>query len=172
MKKIVNYKVSGEEWTKAKDEAFAKIVKKAKVDGFRQGKVPRSVFEKKYGTGDIISEAMEKIVDAKYGETIVKEKLIPVVEPKLEIEKANEKLKLQEKRLVDLYLSSNLDVDILSVTKMKNNKYSNEFLGDFISKSKEYLYIDGIISCPYVKDNKLKDILILVPKTKRKQRKS
>ncbi len=28
------------------------------------------------------------------------------------------------------------------------------------------LYIDGIISCPYVKDNKLKDILILVPKTK------
>ena len=90
MKKIVNYKVSGEEWTKAKDEAFAKIVKKAKVDGFRQGKVPRSVFEKKYGTGDIISEAMEKIVDAKYGETIVKEKLIPVVEPKLEREKAND----------------------------------------------------------------------------------
>ena len=58
------------------------------------------------------------------------------------------------------------DYDILSVTKMKNNKYSNEFLGDFISKSKEHLYIDGIISCPYVEENKLKDILILVPKTK------
>ena len=58
------------------------------------------------------------------------------------------------------------DYDILSVTKMKNNKYSNEFLGDFISKSKEHLYIDGIISCPYVDENKLKDILILVPKTK------
>ena len=56
------------------------------------------------------------------------------------------------------------DYDILSVTKMKNNKYSNEFLGDFISKSKEHLYIDGIISCPYVEENKLKDILILVPK--------
>ena len=90
MKKTVNYKVSGEEWTKAKDEAFAKIVKKAKVDGFRQGKVPRNVFEKKYGTGDIISEAMEKIVDAKYAETIVKEKLVPVLEPKLEIEKASD----------------------------------------------------------------------------------
>ena len=90
MKKTVNYKVSGEEWTKAKDEAFAKIVKKAKVDGFRQGKVPRNVFEKKYGTGDIISEDMEKIVDAKYAETIVKEKLVPVVEPKLEIEKASD----------------------------------------------------------------------------------
>ena len=58
------------------------------------------------------------------------------------------------------------DYDILSVTKMKNNKYSNEFLANFISKSKEHLYIDGIISCPYVDENKLKDILILVPKTK------
>ena len=67
----------------------------------------------------------------------------------------NEKLKKLEQ-----------DYDILSVTKMKNNKYSNEFLEDFISKSKEHLYIDGIISCPYVEKNKLKDILILVPKTK------
>ena len=58
------------------------------------------------------------------------------------------------------------DYDILSVTKMRNNKYSNEFLEDFISKSKEHLYIDGIISRPYVDENKLKDILILVPKTK------
>ena len=58
------------------------------------------------------------------------------------------------------------DYDILSVTKMKNNKYSNEFLANFISKAKEHLYIDGIISCPYVDENKLKDILILVPKTK------
>ena len=58
------------------------------------------------------------------------------------------------------------DYDILSVTKMKNNKYSNEFLEDFISKSKEHLYIDGIISRPYVDENKLKDILILIPKTK------
>ena len=67
----------------------------------------------------------------------------------------NEKLKKLEQ-----------DYDILSVTKMKNNKYSNEFLEDFISKSKEHLYIDGIISRPYVDENKLKDILILVPKTK------
>lgn len=91
MKKVVNYKINGEEWTKAKDEAFNKIVKKAKVDGFRNGKVPRNVFEKKYGTANIISEATEKIVDAKYAETIVKEKLNPVVEPKLELVKADDK---------------------------------------------------------------------------------
>lgn len=53
-------------------------------------KVPRNVFEKKYGTGDIISEAMEDLVQKKYGEVIITEKLIPVVEPKLEIVKADD----------------------------------------------------------------------------------
>lgn len=90
MKKQINYKVSGEEWQEAKDKAFAKIAKKAKVDGFREGKVPRNVFEKKYGTGDIISTAMEDMVDKKYRDVIITEKLMPVVEPKLEIVTAND----------------------------------------------------------------------------------
>ena len=90
MKKQVNYKVSGEEWKEAKDKAFGKLVKKVKVDGFREGKVPRNVFEKKYGTGDIISEAMEDLVQKKYGEVIITEKIVSVVEPKLEIVKADD----------------------------------------------------------------------------------
>lgn len=90
MKKQINYKVTGEEWKEAKDKAFAKIVKKVKVDGFRQGKVPRQVFEKKYGAGDIISTAMEDMIDKKYTETVVNEKLVPVVEPKLEIVSADD----------------------------------------------------------------------------------
>ncbi|MEI3435171.1 MAG: hypothetical protein V8S10_02385 [Clostridia bacterium] len=54
--------------------------------------------------------------------------------------------------------------DILSIMKMKNKEYSNEFLEEFISKSQNHLYIDGIVSCPYIEKNVIKDILILVPK--------
>ena len=54
--------------------------------------------------------------------------------------------------------------DILSIMKMKNKEYSNEFLEEFITKSQEYLYIDGIVSCPYIEGNTIKDVLILVPK--------
>lgn len=90
MKKVVNYKVEGKEWEEAKTKAFEKIVKKVKVDGFREGKCPRNVFEKKYGTSDIISEAMEEMIDVKYKESIIKDKLLPVVEPKLEIVKADD----------------------------------------------------------------------------------
>ena len=57
-----------------------------------------------------------------------------------------------------------LDYDILSLTKMKNNKYSNEFLDNFITNAKEHLYVVGIISCPYVETDTVKDIFILVPK--------
>ena len=50
MSKIVeNYKVEGSEWSNALDKAFNKINKKVKIDGFRQGKAPRNVYEKKYG---------------------------------------------------------------------------------------------------------------------------
>lgn len=47
---------------------------------------------------------------------------------------------------------------------LKNDKYSNEFLKNFITNAREHLYVNGIISCPYIEENTLKDILLLVPK--------
>ena len=41
--------LKGKEWKEAVDKAFEEEVKNAKVDGFRKGKVPRAVYEKKYG---------------------------------------------------------------------------------------------------------------------------
>ena len=54
--------------------------------------------------------------------------------------------------------------DILSIKKMKHKEYSNKVLEEFITKSQEHLYIDGIVSCPYIEGNTIKDVLILVPK--------
>lgn len=56
--------------------------------------------------------------------------------------------------------------DILSINKMKNKEYSNEFLEEFISKSQDHIYIDSIVRCPYIEGNTIKDVLILVPKNK------
>lgn len=73
-------------------------------------------------------------------------------------------IKYQEEINKEKLKNIELGYDILSLTKMKNNGYSNEFLEDFISKSKEHLYVDGIIGYPYVEENTIKDILILLPK--------
>ncbi len=90
MKKVVNYKVEKEDWKKAQDEAFNKLNKKAKIDGFRPGKAPRNVFEKHYGKQEIIYKAADKLINDKFHELLSDEKLIPVVEPKIEPVKLDE----------------------------------------------------------------------------------
>ena len=59
---VVNYKVEGEQWTKAVDEAFNKLNKKVTIDGFRKGKAPRKVFEQKYGQYELFVEASDKFL--------------------------------------------------------------------------------------------------------------
>ena len=54
-KHVILKKVEGENWKNALDKSFLKNVKEAKVDGFRKGKCPRDVFEKKYGEPEGIS---------------------------------------------------------------------------------------------------------------------
>lgn len=90
MKKVVEYKVEKEVWENAKDEAFAKLNKKAKIDGFRPGKAPRNIFEKHYGKQEILYEAADKLINDKYFEILTKEKLVPIIEPKIEPIKLDE----------------------------------------------------------------------------------
>ena len=84
MKKVINYKVEGEQWTNAQEKAFEKLNKTAKIDGFRPGHAPKNMFIKKYGEQEILLEAADELIKEKYSDIIVKEKIIPVVEPKVE----------------------------------------------------------------------------------------
>jgi len=90
MKKTVNYKVEKDVWVKAMDDAFVKLNKNAKIDGFRPGKAPRSVFEKKYGKQEILYEAADKLINDKYFAILKEENILPVVEPKIEPVKLDE----------------------------------------------------------------------------------
>ena len=52
-KKELTVKIEGKEWQTALDKAFNEKVKTVTVDGFRKGKCPRDVFEKKYGSSNL-----------------------------------------------------------------------------------------------------------------------
>lgn len=91
MRQEINYVVNGEAWTKAQDEAFKKLNKKAKIDGFRPGKAPRSMYEKNYGVQSIYGEAMNTLLDEKYKEIITKDKVFPIIEPIVNVVKMDEK---------------------------------------------------------------------------------
>lgn len=89
-KVVVNYKVNGEEWKKAVDEAFNKLNQKVTIDGFRKGHAPRKVFEQKYGQGEIFIEASDKLINNHFYDILKEKKIMPVAEPKIDLVKLGE----------------------------------------------------------------------------------
>ena len=83
-------KIDGEEWEKAQDEAFKKRNKNAKIAGFRPGKAPKDVFIKHYGKESLYFDAADSLLNVAYSKMLEKEKVIPVVEPKVDIKSINE----------------------------------------------------------------------------------
>ena len=86
----VSVKIEGKSWDNALDKAFKEEVKKVNVDGFRKGKVPRDIFEKRYGKERLYIPAVDYVIEEAYIKALEDSKLIPVVQPKLEIKKVDE----------------------------------------------------------------------------------
>jgi len=87
----ITLKVEGNEWEQEIEKAFKKVSQKIKVDGFRPGKAPRAMVEKKYGKEALYMDAVDNIVQERYTKVILDSKLEPVVQPKVDIESVSEK---------------------------------------------------------------------------------
>lgn len=70
--KVITKKIEGKEWEEAKEAAFKKANKKAKIDGFRPGKAPKDVFLKKYGEESLFYDAADECIEKAY-EQMLKE---------------------------------------------------------------------------------------------------
>ena len=88
----IEIELKGKEWTTAVDEAFNKAIKTAKIDGFRQGKAPRSVFEKKYGKVSLFYDAVNAKLPSLYSKVLKDNDLEPIIDPKIEILDINDDL--------------------------------------------------------------------------------
>ena len=87
----VNVTIEGKDWEKAIDVAFKKAQKTAKVDGFRKGKVPKDIYIKNYGLNSLLFDAAESCLQDAYVKAMEESKLIPVVQPSVDIKKIDEK---------------------------------------------------------------------------------
>ena len=88
-KHVILKKVEGENWKNALDKSLLKNVKEAKVDGFRKGKCPRDVFEKKYGVEALYNDAVDIVLPGLYTEVLKESALEPVVQPSIDIKEIN-----------------------------------------------------------------------------------
>ena len=77
--------VSVDEMAAARERAFRKLAKDARVPGFRPGKVPRKIFEQQYGTEIIGERAMDEVVPEAYTRALKEHNLDPVDRPQMEL---------------------------------------------------------------------------------------
>ena len=86
----VSTKIEGESWKKALDRSFAEKQKTVKVDGFRKGKVPREIFEKKFGKEALFVDAADMVLQEAYLKVMEESKLIPVAQPEVNLKSLDE----------------------------------------------------------------------------------
>lgn len=87
---VKEIKITGEEWSKALDNAFKKKNKDVKIDGFRKGAAPKDIYIKKFGIESLYMDAIDKVTDIAYKQVLDETKVTPVCEPKLDIKNINE----------------------------------------------------------------------------------
>ena len=71
-------------------KALAELKKDAKVEGFRKGKASAELVEKSLGKERIYDEMIQQLLPEIYKDIITKEKLEPVIAPKVELVEAKE----------------------------------------------------------------------------------
>ena len=75
---------TAEEFEDALQKAYLEERGKITVDGFRKGKAPRSIIEKRYGSSVFFETAINNMVEEAYPKAIDEHKLDPVDRPSLE----------------------------------------------------------------------------------------
>ena len=93
---------------KEEEEAFIRLQQKLTVEGFRPGKVPKTIAEKHIQKENLYQELAQKMISRIYQEVLTKENLKPIISPKVDLVKAKEgedwqiKITLAEKPVIEL----------------------------------------------------------------------
>lgn len=83
---VLTVEVEAAEVSKGLDAAFQKVVKKVNVPGFRKGKMPRGLFEQRFGVESLYQDALDILLPEAYASAIVETGIEPVDRPEIDIE--------------------------------------------------------------------------------------
>ena len=149
--------IEGKEWKDAVDLAFTEEQKNVSIDGFRKGKVPRSIYEKKYGKQMLWYNAINEKLKTLYGKVLDDNKLEPIIDPNIDIvsvddEKAVLKIVVTTKPEVKIKKYKDLGVkkETVKVTKKEidaeldnlRNRYADLVLKDGAIENGDIAIID------------------------------
>ncbi|WHX99513.1 trigger factor [Neobacillus sp. DY30] len=83
---VLTVEVSAEKVNEGLTAAFNKVVKQVNVPGFRKGKMPRPMFEKRFGVESLYQDALDILLPEAYGNAIDEAGIEPIDRPDIDIE--------------------------------------------------------------------------------------
>ncbi|WP_246940964.1 trigger factor [Bacillus pinisoli] len=83
---VLTVEVDAETVNQGLDAAFKKVVTKVNVPGFRKGKIPRGMFEKRFGVESLYQDALDILLPTAYENAVKETGIEPVDRPEIDIE--------------------------------------------------------------------------------------
>lgn len=83
---VLEVEVEAEQVAEALNKAFKKVVSKINVPGFRKGKVPRTIFEARFGVESLYQDAIDILLPSAYSEAVEQTGIYPVDRPDVDVE--------------------------------------------------------------------------------------
>jgi trigger factor len=81
---VVDVEISWDEMEKASDKAYHKLVRQVDIQGFRRGKAPRSLLERRLGKEYIYQEGLDDLITEAYRTALHDNEITPITQPKLD----------------------------------------------------------------------------------------
>lgn len=83
---VLTVEVDVETVNKGLDTAFKKVVKQVNLPGFRKGRVPRPIFEQRFGVESLYQDALDAILPEAYTSAVEEAGIEPIDQPEIDIE--------------------------------------------------------------------------------------
>jgi trigger factor len=119
---VLTVEVDAEKVNEGLDAAFKKVVKNITLPGFRKGKVPRVIFEKRFGVEALYQDALDILLPEAYAKAVEEAGIEPVDIPEIDIEQMEKgknlifKAKVTVKPEVKLGQYKGLEVEKMDAT--------------------------------------------------------
>ncbi len=147
---LLTVTVPKEEVDKGLDKAFKKVVKQINVPGFRKGKMPRPLFEQRFGVESLYQDALDFILPEAYGNAVEEAEINPVDRPEIDVTQMEKGKELIFEATVTVEPEVELgDYKGLSIEKQDREVTDEEFnqaIEDAVSRQVELTVKEGEIA--------------------------
>ncbi len=82
---VLEVDMTWDELEKASEKAYRKLVQKVDIQGFRRGKAPRAILERRLGKEYIYQEGLDELISEVYRNALKDYDLTPISQPKLDV---------------------------------------------------------------------------------------